>query len=258
MSTNESAQVTAIVTGGARGLGLCTAKALGRDGARVAIFDVNEENLAAAAAELAALGIDAITRVVDITDADAVDRVVDDVASVWGELDILVNNAAIHELVDVADLSAAKFTRMLDINVVGTFNVTQAALRHMVKQGKGSIVSVASIAGLRGHPVDKDHHGGASHYAASKGAVIAFTRSVAKELGYLGIRANCVAPGMMATPMNAASYSSADASGYAATVPLGRIGQPEEVAEAVAFLASARASYITGQVLNVCGGAMTS
>jgi NAD(P)-dependent dehydrogenase (short-subunit alcohol dehydrogenase family) len=254
----ENQHTVAIVTGGARGLGLSTAKAFVRDGLRVAIFDMNEAQLAEAKAQLDSLGAACITQVADVTDADAVSRAVDAVIAEWGAVDILVNNAAIHQLTDVADLTPESFRRMLDINVIGTFNVTHEVLRHMVDRKRGSIVSIASLAGLRGHPVDKDHRGGASHYAASKGAVIAFTRSVAKELGHLGIRANCVAPGMMATPMNAASYTDADSNAYAATVPLGRIGQPEEVAEAVVFLASDRASYITGQVLNVCGGAMTS
>ena len=258
MNTIASAAPVAIVTGAGQGLGWCAVQALVRDGMRVAMLDRNEEALAGAAAELDSRGIEYLTLVADITDAAAVDAAVGEVHRAWGSLDVLVNNAAIHELVDVADLTPERFTRMLDINVVGTFNTTHAALPFMRAQKRGSIVSVASIAGLRGHPVDKDHRGGASHYAASKGAVIAFTRSVAKELGYLGIRANCVAPGMMATPMNAVSYSAQDAAGYAATVPLGRIGRPEEVAEAIAFLASHRASYITGQVLNVCGGAMTS
>jgi 3-oxoacyl-[acyl-carrier protein] reductase len=243
---------TSVITGAAQGLGLATAAVFAREGARLCLFDVDAQRLADAEARLAAAGALPASWVVDITDPVAVASAVEQ----CGPVDILVNNAAVHELRGIDELAPDAFERMLSVNVLGTYNCTKTVLQNMVRQRTGSIVSVASIAGLRGHPIDDQHHGGASHYAASKGAVIAFTRSIAREVAHLGIRANCVAPGMMATPMNKAAYRTDGVDEYARTIPLGRIGDPAEIAEAIAFLASPRASYITGQVLNVDGGVL--
>lgn len=244
---------TALVTGAARGLGLETARILSRDNQHVSLIDLDLDALRTASRQLTDEGVQCEVRQADVTDNRQVEEAV---AGIEREraITVLVNNAAIHELTDALDIAEDAFHRMLNVNVIGTHLVTAAVLTRMIERQKGAIVSVASLAGLRGHPVNADRRGGACHYAASKGAVIAYTKSLAKEFGPLGIRANCVAPGMMATPMNASSYSAGDSADYAAKIPLGRIGQPSEVAEAIGFLASPRASYVTGQVLNACGG----
>lgn len=256
MEFKNLAGKTAIVTGAASGMGFSTARILASQGAKVAMIDINAEGLDLARSLVEDSRGNCISLLGDITDREAIDEIVEEVLKRWGSASVLVNCAGIHELVDLQSITAEHVDRMLRVNLIGVINVTQAVLPSMMEMGSGSIVSVSSLSGIRGHPVDAKHGNGAAHYAASKGAVIAFTRSVAREVAYSGVRANCVAPGMIKTPMNKGSYSAEEVAEYADTVPLGRIGEPEEVAEVIAFFCSDASSYITGQVLNVCGGVL--
>jgi NAD(P)-dependent dehydrogenase (short-subunit alcohol dehydrogenase family) len=256
MELNDLAGRTVIITGAASGIGLSTACVLASQGAKVAMIDIDAKGLYAAALLVEDSGGKCISLPGDITDREAVDDIIGEVLNRWGSISALVNGAGIHELVDLQDITAGHVDRMLRVNLLGVINLTQAVLPSMAEAGSGSIVSVSSLSGIRGHPVDAKGGNGAAHYAASKGAVIAFIRSVAREVAHIGVRANCVAPGMIRTPMNESSYSAEEVSEYADTVPLGRIGEPEEVANVIAFFCSDASSYITGQVLNVCGGVL--
>lgn len=236
----------AAVTGAGRGIGRATALALSTQGARVALIDADEV-VQETAALVRAGGGQVLAFAADITDRQQVDAAIAQVLETWGQIDALVNNAGIHETVAVLELRSEQFERMMRINVIGMFNVTQAVLPAMTGRRRGAIVCLASLAGRRGHPT------GGAHYAASKGAVIAFARSIAKEMGVEGIRVNCIAPGVIDTRMMA-DYTEEERVQYSKTIPLGHFGQPEDVADVATFLCSDASRFMTGQVLNVCGG----
>lgn len=234
----------AVVTGGGHpsGIGYATAVLLAANGARVAVLDRNF------AADRIAAGL--IDIVADVSDAagcrDAVARAARDL----GGLDIVVNNAGIVAPTRLPDLTAGDFARMLEVNVVGAFNVTHAALPYLKQSDKGAaIVNIGSVAAQRGGGLL-----GGSHYAASKGGIISFTKATARELGPFGIRANAVAPGIVDSPMTAAAYDAARRKAVCETIPLGRFGAPEDVARVILFLASPLSSYVTGSVIDVNGG----
>lgn len=239
----------ALITGARRGIGLTIARTFANNGARLALIDLNSGELEEAAEELVSNGVEVLALPGDVTNSEGIKSITEQVIKKWGKADILVNAAGIHDHVQIESLTTAKFKKMLDVNIMGVFHCTQAVLPYMIQQKSGSIVSVASLAGLRGHPT------GASHYAASKGAVISFMRSVAREMGEYGIRANCVAPGMVDTAM-IEGYTKEERENYARSIPLGRIGKPEDIADVIHFLSSDASSYVTGQVLNVCGGVL--
>lgn len=237
---------TAIVTGGGRGIGRAIALALASAGASVAVF----EREAAAAAETAAAieqaGGKALAVPVDVTNLKDVEAALNKVVDLWKRLDIVVNNAGITRDQLLMRMSEEDWEAVLRVNLTGTFAVCRAAVRPLLKQKSGCIVNIASIIGLMGNA-------GQANYAASKGGLIAFTKSLARELAPRGIRVNALAPGFIATAMT--DKIPADLrEKMVQSIPLGRMGQPEDVARGVLFLAGPDAAYITGQVLVVDGG----
>ena len=239
----------AVITGGGQGIGLSIARRLSEEGAAVVLADVNEETAGKAAEEIAAGGGKAVGMKVNVVDYDSAEQMVDAVAEQCGSLDILVNNAGITRDKLLVRMSEADWDVVIAVNLKGTFNCIKAATRPrapMMRNRYGRIVSIASVIGLMGNA-------GQANYAASKAGIIALSKSVAREFGSRNITANAVAPGYIQTAMTEALSDEARA-GFLTNIPLKRAGQPEDVANAVAFLASDDAAYITGQVLTVDGG----
>ena len=236
----------ALVTGAARGIGRAIAEKLAAEGADLALCDLQVEWLADTAQAVQALGRRAKCVAADVSNAAQVNEAVDAVLKECGRIDILVNNAGITRDTFLARMSEEDWDAVLSINLKGTFLFTKAVSRTMMKQRGGTIVSIASIIGLIGNA-------GQCNYSASKAGVIAFTKSVAKELASRNVRANAVAPGFIQTKMTDALPEEVRQK-MLEMIPVKRFGQPEDVARAVLFLASDASSYMTGQVLSVCGG----
>jgi 3-oxoacyl-[acyl-carrier protein] reductase len=239
-----------LVTGGAAGIGRATAERFAEEGATVVICDLNEE-LGRPTAE--AIGGDFYK--VNVADRQAVQSWVDGVVAKYGRVDVLVNNAGVlrdSTLVKVKDgelvkqMSEADFDLVIAVNLKGVFNCTQAVVPHMIRQGGGVILNASSIVGL-------DGNFGQTNYVATKAAVIGMTKVWARELGRAGIRVNAIAPGFTATEMVSAMPENVLA-GMKGRTPLGRLGEPRDIANAYLFLASDEASFITGEVLRVDGG----
>jgi len=240
------ANKVAVVTGAGRGIGRAVALAYARMGADVACVSRTEENSAKAAAEVEALGRRAWAVAVDVSDTAAVDAAAGKILDDAGRVDILVNNAGVTRDNLLMRMSEEEWDTVLDINLKGAFNFTKAFSRTFIKQRSGRIINIASVIGLIGNA-------GQSNYAASKAALIGFTKSVAKELAPRGITANAIAPGFIETDMTAALDDKVRES-IIGNVPLRRFGSPDDIAHAAVFLAMEPSGYITGQVLTVDGG----
>jgi 3-oxoacyl-[acyl-carrier protein] reductase len=240
------ANQTALVTGAARGLGRCIAQSLAAAGAKVACIDVNEESLAETVASIRAAGGTAEPLACDVTQSDRVGEVVDKVVEMWGGLNILVNNAGVTRDNVLVRMKDEQWDLVLNINLRGTFLFTRAAARPMMKARQGRIINVASVSGLMGNP-------GQVNYSASKAGVIGLTRTVACELASRNITVNAVAPGFIRTDMTA-KLGDEIIQQVLKEIPLGRMGEPQDVADAVLFLASDAASFITGHILTIDGG----
>lgn len=242
----------AVVTGGASGMGEATCHELGRRGHKVAVFDVNAEAAQRVTDDLRADGVAALAVVGDVSDRAAVDDAYAKVRSELGPIGILVTSAGLFGFAPFEEITTESWSRIIEVNLTGTFHSCQAALPDMVAAGWGRIVMISSSSAQRGSPF-------AAHYAASKGALLTLTKSLAREYANRGITVNNIPPSGIETPMQhqgqAAGYLKSNAE-IAANIPVGHLGTGADIAAAVAFLCSDEAAFITGQTLGVNGGAV--
>ena len=243
---------TAIVTGAASGIGLAIAERLGREGHRIALFDLDGERAEEVAQEMAARGVTAVGYHVDVTDRSMIESAVSDLVARLGPPTILVNNAGLAGNQPFLEITLDEWNARLEVNLTGTFHCCQVVIPHMLDAGWGRIVNISS---------SSTHSGVArmTHYVAAKSGVNGLSKSLAKEFAKSGITVNVIPPGFIDTPMlrAAAAHGSINFESSVASTPVGRAGLPEDIAAACAFLASDEASYITGQILGVNGGRNT-
>lgn len=247
-----------IVTGAAAGIGRATALRFAREGARIAAWDVNADCAAASLAELASAGGEALFQSVDVSDQASVEQATSDVIARWGAIDVLVNNAGIlrdgmlvkcKDGVPLSVLSDERFDAVIGVNLKGVFVCTRAVAPHMISAGGGVILNASSVVGLYGNF-------GQTNYVATKAGVIGMTKVWARELGRYGIRVNALAPGFIATEM-VKQMPEKVLERMKAGTPVGRLGEPEDIANAYLWLASSAASFVSGAVLSVDGGVVT-
>jgi len=244
LSLRELEDQVAVVTGGGRGIGLAIARALAEGGARVAVVDVDEEGARGGASALPGSGHAGYRA--DVTDAQEVLEVLQRIEEEVGPITILVNNAGITRDNLLLRMSEEEWDQVLSVNLKGAFNATKGVARGMMKRRQGAIVNIASVIGLMGNA-------GQANYAASKAGMIGFTKSVAREFASRGVRCNAIAPGFIQTEMTA-KLKPEVIEALKAQIPLGTLGDPEDVARVVRFLVGPGAAYITGQVIGVDGG----
>jgi len=240
---------TALVTGGSRGIGKACCEMLARAGAKVVVnYRVERPWAELLAQRIGEAGGEAWAVGADVSLPEEANMLVDETVDRFGRLDILVNNAGIWKGGAIEEISDGEWNEMLGVNLTGTFNTIRAAVPYMKSSGGGRIINVSSTAGQRGEALH-------AHYAATKGAVISLTKSLAAELARDGILTNCVAPGWVETDMTETALEQ-DRESIASVIPLGRVARPEEIAGAVLFLASDLATFVNGELLNVNGGAV--
>jgi len=241
---------TAIVTGASRGIGKAIALKYAQEGCNVAFTDLFEdENMKATEAELQALGVKAKGYASDASKFDDTERVVNQIVEDFGRIDVLVNNAGITKDTLLMRMTEEQWDAVISVNLKSVFNFTKAAQKTMLKQRSGSIINMSSVVGVSGNA-------GQTNYSASKAGIIGFTKSVARELGSRGVRSNAIAPGFIITEMTA-KIPEDSRKDWEASIPLKRGGTPEEVAGVATFLASDLSSYVSGQVIQVCGAMNT-
>ena len=234
----------ALVTGATRGIGAAIAERLARDGARVIGTATTAEGAARISASLAAQGGRGV--ILDVVKPDSIEAVLEDIEAKEGAVGILCNNAGITRDTLLLRMKEEDWDAVLDTNLASVFRLSKAVLRGMMKARKGRIVSITSVVGLTGNP-------GQANYAAAKAGILGFTKSLAREVGSRGITVNAIAPGFIDTDMTRA-LAEAQRAALNTQIPLGRLGQPADVAAAVAFLCSPDGAYITGETLHVNGG----
>lgn len=236
----------ALVTGASRGIGFVIADAMAKAGYNLAICGTREETIVQAGTSLQAHGAEVLAQAVDVSEQSQVQSFVQDAAKHFGRLDVLVNNAGITRDMLAMRLKPEDWQRVIDTNLSSVFYASQAALKPMMRAKGGRIINISSVVASMGNP-------GQINYCASKGGIDALTRSLAREVGSRGITVNAVAPGFIATDMTAELGGDAEKK-LTEQIPLGRLGQPADVAAAVLFLAGDGGAYITGQIIHVNGG----
>ena len=244
--TNQVVLVTG--AGSAKGMGRVIAQTFGKQGAKVVICDINQAGCDANVEEMKKMCIDATGYAANLTDPEAVKELVNTIVDKYGRIDVLVNNAGISQKVTVADMTLDDIKRIFNVNMFGLFLITQAVCEVMKKQKYGRIVHLSSVSGKRGGGVF-----GGAHYSASKAAVLGFSKNLAREVSSYGITTNCVCPGLINTEIWK-SLPKEQADAVIDGIPMGRPGEPQEVADAIVFLASKEASYITGEEIDINGG----
>jgi 3-oxoacyl-[acyl-carrier protein] reductase len=241
---------TALITGGSRGIGREIAIKFAQEGANVAVSDLAlDENTESLEKELTALGVKAKAYASDASSFEGSEEMVNKVAQEFGQIDILVNNAGITRDNLLMRMTEADWDLVIKVNLKSVFNLTKAVQKYMLKQRSGSIINMSSVVGVSGN-------GGQSNYSASKAGLIGFTKSIAQELGSRSIRCNAIAPGFIETKMTEKLPENVRKD-WIKTIPLRRGGKPQDVANVATFLGSDLSSYVTGQVINVCGGMNT-